>query len=155
MKRAKRQNRFARYVDGFDRHEPDDDTAHPLKRTLVNRQGLWMQLSSRGINDWLVLDEIKRGEEYPNVGLTLGVETVAPGTYESACGKGYWECASDEPVVTELGTIALRYFNFRSESSILPLEPETGAFIRTWASDKRCYLTAGSGRQRSVATKAN
>ena len=65
----------------------------------------------------------------------VGFETVAPGTYESACGKGYWECASDEPAVIELEMTALRYFNFESASSILHWDAETGAFIRTWTSD--------------------
>ena len=27
----------------------------------------------------------------------VGIAKVKPGQYETACGKGYWECGKDEP----------------------------------------------------------
>lgn len=112
-----------------------DDTAYLLKSTTSSGQGLWVDLSSRSGKDWLVLDEIYWGEQYPNAGLAMGIETVPPGTYESACGKRYWDCASDEPAAIELEAAALRYFKFESASSIFHWDAKTGAFIRTWTSD--------------------
>lgn len=71
------------------------------------------------------------GEQYPNVGLSMGIETVPPGKYESACGKGYWDCASGEPAVKEFETAGLRYFMFKSASSIFHWDAKSGTFKRT------------------------
>lgn len=126
--------KYARATGDFD-GDGVDDTAYLLKSETASGQGLWVRLSSHRSDDWRVLDEIHWGEQYPDASLAMGIETVPPGKYESACGKGYWDCASDEPAAIDVETAALRYFMFDSASSVFHWDAETGVFKRTWTSD--------------------
>ncbi len=85
--------------------------------------------------DWKILDEIDWGEDYPDVDLAMGIEVVPPGLYESACGKGYWDCAPDEPAEIEFENPGLRYFQFENASSIFHWDAASGELKRTWISD--------------------
>jgi len=65
----------------------------------------------------------------------MGIETVGPGRYETACGKGYWECGENEPEVLMLSTDAINYFQAESANSFFVWNPNTNNFDRIWISD--------------------
>jgi hypothetical protein len=50
----------------------------------------------------------------------MGVAKVKPGQYETACGKGYWECGKDEP---------------QSASSVYVYNPTKRKFVSVATSD--------------------
>jgi hypothetical protein len=66
---------------------------------------------------------------------TYGIARVDPGRYETACGKGYWDCTRDEPPMLELKLPGLRFFLFEGASSIFWWDGASGRFKRTWISD--------------------
>ena len=47
-----------------------------------------------------------------------GIALVKPGRYETACGKGYFECETGEPEVLDLKRPAIEFFKYESASSI-------------------------------------
>jgi hypothetical protein len=49
---------------------------------------------------------------------TFGIEKIEPGSYKTACGKGYWECSPNEPELLSLNYAAFRFFKFESASTI-------------------------------------
>lgn len=65
----------------------------------------------------------------------FGIEEVPPGEHQTACGKGYWECAPDEPELLELGNSALRFFVFESASRIFYWDSDAEKFLEVWESD--------------------
>jgi hypothetical protein len=70
-----------------------EDEAHLFKSTKFSGEGLWVLLSDKrkGFR-WLRLDIIDWGKNYPKVSLSMGIDTVKPGEYKTACGKGYFKC---------------------------------------------------------------
>ena len=90
-----------------------------------------------GVDDeiWLVINTsssgwqliaILNGNESPKIlvtaaegtAQTFGIEKVQPGDYKTACGKGYWECSSNEPESLSLKQPGFRFFKFESASTI-------------------------------------
>ena len=64
-----------------------------------------------------------------------GIETVLPGQYKTACGKGYWACEPGEPAILTLTAPAILFQRFESSSSIFWWNAGSGRFTRTWISD--------------------
>src|SRR5438874_8446331 len=48
----------------------------------------------------------------------MGIAKVKPGEYETACGKGYWECDKDEPKNLKTKLDAVEFFKEESASSV-------------------------------------
>jgi len=48
----------------------------------------------------------------------MGIAKVKPGEYETACGKGYWECGKNEPEKLKTGRDAVEFFKEDSASSV-------------------------------------
>ena len=126
--------RFAEALADFDGDE-GFDTALLLKTTRLSGEGLLVKLSLRSEEHWLVLDEIDWGEEHASVNLVMGIDVLAPGVYKTACGKGYRDCAPEEPAELKLALPGLLYFKFESASSIFYWDEGSHGFKRVWISD--------------------
>ena len=48
----------------------------------------------------------------------MGIGKVKPGQYETACGKGYWDCRKDEPKILSTKRDAVEFFKDESASSV-------------------------------------
>ncbi|WP_243440061.1 hypothetical protein [Fundidesulfovibrio soli] len=66
---------------------------------------------------------------------SMGIETVGPGNYVTACGKGYWDCGKDESEHVVLAHDAIRLFKREGHSSLLYKDLNSEAFKRIWVSD--------------------
>jgi len=65
----------------------------------------------------------------------MGIAKVKPGQYETACGKGYWECGKDEPEKLATKRDAVEFFKDESASSVYIYSPRTNKFISVATSD--------------------
>ena len=113
-----------------------EDEAYLLKSTKFSGEGLWIFLSDKRKDfRWLRLNTIDWGKDYPKVNLSMGIDTVKPGEYKTACGKGYFKCEKGEPEILKLKRPAIDYFKFGSANSFFFLDDQTGDFKRIWISD--------------------
>lgn len=112
-----------------------NDYAFLVKSTRFSGEALLVNVSNGIKYEWINLHQIAWGEEYPNVGLGMGVGLVSPGEYKTACGKGYWECKDDETPLLRLRLPAINYFRFASAASIFFWETKSSTFKRVWISD--------------------
>ena len=64
-----------------------------------------------------------------------GIQLVEPGSYQTACGKGYWDCGPNEPEQLLLTRPAVRFFRFESASTLFYWNSETGSFAEVAESD--------------------
>jgi len=65
----------------------------------------------------------------------MGVAKVKPGQYETACGKGYWECGKDEPQKLSTKRDAVEFFKDESASSVYVYNPTKRKFVSVATSD--------------------
>jgi GH18 family chitinase len=65
----------------------------------------------------------------------MGIAKVKPGDYETACGKGYWECSKDEPETLSTKREAVEFFKDESASSVYVYNPRKHKFISVATSD--------------------
>jgi len=65
----------------------------------------------------------------------MGIARVKPGAYETACGKGYWECGKDEPEKLKTKRDAVEFFKDESASSVYVYNPVTYKFVAVATSD--------------------
>ncbi|MBN1397978.1 MAG: hypothetical protein JXA06_08095 [Bacteroidetes bacterium] len=65
----------------------------------------------------------------------MGISIVAPGEYQTACGKGYWECEDGETPTIILKYPSLDFFVFESANSFFFWNNELDNFRRIWISD--------------------
>ena len=112
-----------------------EDHAYIVKSTNFSGEALILNHSQNGDYKWEVLDIISWGGKYPDVGLSMGVDSVPPGEYKTACGKGYWECESDEVPLLKLGFPAISYFRFESAASFFYWDENSATFKRIWIND--------------------
>ena len=63
------------------------------------------------------------------------IGVVPPGRYETACGKGYWDCKDDEPEFLALKVPAIELARYESSSSIFWWDKRTRRFGGTRISD--------------------
>ncbi len=108
-----------------------DDEARLLINDKENKMGLFVTLSSRKREGPLLLETID-GKRTIKV---MGIEVAKPGTYKTACGKGYWACKKDESSELRLTTPAIDFFTFESASSYFIWDTKTKKFKRIWMSD--------------------
>ena len=66
---------------------------------------------------------------------SMGVRRVAPGTYQTACGKGYWDCREDETPEISVERDMVEFFKYESASSFFYWDEEKKGFKRIWMSD--------------------
>jgi len=65
----------------------------------------------------------------------MGIGKVKPGQYETACGKGYWDCGKDEPEKLSTKRDAVEFFKDESASSVYFYNPGKHRFISVATSD--------------------
>jgi hypothetical protein len=65
----------------------------------------------------------------------MGIAKVKPGQYETACGKGYWECGKDEPEKLSTKRDAVEFFKDESASSVYVYNSGKHRFISVATSD--------------------
>jgi hypothetical protein len=58
-----------------------------------------------------------------------------PGTYATACGKGYGKCAADAPREVILKWPGIEYFKSESASSVVYWDAAQRRFTQVWTSD--------------------
>jgi hypothetical protein len=63
------------------------------------------------------------------------VSIAQPDVYETACGKGYWECAAGEPARLNLKSKAIHYAVYESATSIYYWDKQAGKFKNVAISD--------------------
>lgn len=66
---------------------------------------------------------------------TMYVSVAQPDTYETACGKGYWECAAGEPARLNLKLKAIHYAVYESATSIYYWDKQAKKFKNIAISD--------------------
>jgi hypothetical protein len=119
-------DKYARVRADFDGDGKEDEA-----RFLVNLTGdkyaLFVSFGS-GASVRLNVDRIAGLEP-------MGLRVLSPGKYESACGKGYWECKKGEPDVLRLSKPAVVYFQNESAESVFYWFSSAKKFRRVWLSD--------------------
>lgn len=49
----------------------------------------------------------------------MAIDIAEPNTYQTACGKGYWECAANEPSSITLANAGVLYFHFEKGGAVM------------------------------------
>ncbi|MDY6943575.1 MAG: FG-GAP repeat protein [Pseudomonadota bacterium] len=65
----------------------------------------------------------------------VGIRRVAPGRYETVCGKAYAQCSPEMSTVVELHNDGLEFFVFESSHILYYWQPKFERFGRAWLSD--------------------
>jgi hypothetical protein len=65
----------------------------------------------------------------------MGIAKVKPGQYNTACGKGYWECGKNEPQELSTKRDAVEFFKDESASSVYVYNPTARKFVSVATSD--------------------
>lgn len=65
----------------------------------------------------------------------MGIRAVKPGSYRTACGKGYAECERGEPRVLRLRNWSIDFFKEESANSFFYWDGRATAFKQVWISD--------------------
>lgn len=65
----------------------------------------------------------------------MGIARIPPGTYRTACGKGYWKCEAGEPAELLIKHDSIEYFREESAASYFLWDPRRHNFRRIWISD--------------------
>jgi hypothetical protein len=65
----------------------------------------------------------------------MGIKKVSPGTYKTACGKGYWDCQKDEVPEINIKNEAIDYFKTEAANSFFYWDNKSNSFKRIWISD--------------------
>lgn len=108
------------------------DEAWLLKNKKKNKYGLFIFLGSKsGDRKIFKLAEYPIREQIVSMGIVL----LEPNTYETACGKGYWDCAPGEPEKLILEKPGIDLFQFESADSLFYWNSKKGNFKRIWLSD--------------------
>jgi hypothetical protein len=127
--RKKDPNLFLKVTADFD-GDGIEDTATILINDKENKMGLFAALSSQpGKRIKLVEFDSKSWSE------VMGIAVAEPGTYKTACGKGFWDCKADESAVLKLHRPAINLFKIESANSFFIWNPKTKNFNRIWISD--------------------
>ncbi|MDD5711204.1 MAG: hypothetical protein PHY31_00435, partial [Smithellaceae bacterium] len=114
----------------------DGDGEEDIARLLIddehNKIGVFVALSSRGRNAAPLQVETIGNEKMIEI---FGIELVSPGSYWTACGKGYWNCAKDEPAKIHLTHPAINLFSYESASTYLIWNTKRKRFVKIVISD--------------------
>jgi hypothetical protein len=124
------QNRYLLAKADFDGGSKED-----IARLLINDEeskiGLMVTLSSAGKAEPLLLEAINEKRMIE----VMGIEVAKPGTYETACGKGYWDCKKNELKQVLLIRPAIDFFRHESANSYFLWNTNSKRFDRIWMSD--------------------
>jgi len=105
------------------------DTARLLVHNTENKVGLFATMSSgKGTHTLEIIDDKSQVE-------WLGMSVVGPGTYDTACGKGLWECKKGEPAKLHLTRPGIDFFKTETEESCFWWNGKKKKFEKTAISD--------------------
>jgi len=129
--RSKDPARFLRVAADFN-GDGIEDKASLLANPSTGHVGLWLALTygDRATSE-VLLDEVADS----SVGSEMGIAMVGPGTYETGCGKGYWDCDSTESAHVAVAHAAIRYFKNESAESFWVWDERKQMMARVWMSD--------------------
>lgn len=107
--RNKDPNRYLLVRADFD-GDGKDDTARLVVNEKENKIGLSVILSTLGKVSPLLIEtnNDKRAIE------SRGIKVAKPGKYETACGKGYYDCKKGEPKHIQLDHPGIDFFKYES-----------------------------------------
>lgn len=105
-------NRFL-VVTGDFNGDGVQDKAFLLVNKEATKLGFFVCLTTTKGCDWQRLEEMQIG--FLDV---MGIAKVTPGKYETACGKGYWECGKEEPKRLTTKRDSIEFFKDESASSV-------------------------------------
>ncbi len=108
-----------------------EDIAYLLVNSKDNSIGLFVVMASVGNARPLQLEIIKDKQLIE----VFGIGIVRPGTYETACGKGFWDCKKGEQEYLNLNHPAIDFFNYESANSYFYWNTIEEKFDRIWISD--------------------
>lgn len=106
------------------------DKAFLLVNDESSELGLFVCLKTSNGCDWRRLEEMDKG--FLDF---MGIATVKSGRYQTACGKGYWECDKGEPSILILKHAAIEFFKEDSASSYYVYDRQKNDFIAVAISD--------------------
>jgi hypothetical protein len=106
------------------------DKALLLVNQHTHKLGFFICLTTATGCDWHRLEVLDIG--FLEV---MGIAKVKPGQYETACGKGYWECGKDEPEKLSTRRDAVEFFKDESASSVYIYNSRKHKFISVATSD--------------------
>jgi len=127
--RQKDPNRFS-VVTGDFNGDGVQDKALLLINERGKQMGFFICLTTATGCDWLRLEVMDIA--FLDV---IGIAKVKPGDYETACGKGYWECRKDEPEKLKTKRDAVEFFKDESASSVYVYDAPKHRFISIATSD--------------------
>jgi hypothetical protein len=106
------------------------DKALLLVNQRTQKLGFFVCLTTETGCDWHRLETMDIG--FLDV---MGIAKVKPGQYETACGKGYWECGKGEPEKLSTKRDAVEFFKDESASSVYVYNPRSHKFFSVATSD--------------------
>ena len=127
--RRKDPTHFLTVIGDFD-GDGVKDRAVLLVNEKLTQMGLFVCLSTPTGCNWHRLEAMEIG--FLDV---MGIVKAPPGKYETACGKGYWECEKDEPKLLVTKRAAIEFFKDESASSLYIYDPKRHAFKAIATSD--------------------
>ncbi|MDP3838030.1 MAG: hypothetical protein Q8Q54_03815, partial [Methylococcales bacterium] len=84
------------------------DYAFLLAGINTSKGALAIKLSNNNSYEWKIID----GDIDWNSSTQMSIDLAEPNKYETACGKGYWECAVNEPSNITLKNAGILYTPF-------------------------------------------
>jgi hypothetical protein len=127
--RLQDRNRFLGATGDFN-GDGVQDKALLLVNDKTSKLGLFVCLTTAQGCDWHRLEEM----DLPFIEV-MGIATVKPGKYQTACGKGYWNCEKNEPKFLVLKNQAIELFKDESASSYYVYDPRKNDFMAIGISD--------------------
>ncbi|MDO9182084.1 MAG: hypothetical protein Q7U04_06730 [Bacteriovorax sp.] len=128
--RKKDRNLFASIVGNF-----DDDKIPDEAKILVSTDN-----KKIGIFIWWGKDKSGKPVEVFNESEisqihSMGIENFSSGNYQTACGKGYFDCKIGETKNIKIDHDSINYFKTESANSVFSFDKSKKLFKRTWLSD--------------------
>lgn len=128
--RKKDKDKFASIIGDFDGDKIPDEA-----KILISNDNKKM-----GIFIWWGKDKSGKATEVFSASdmsqiHSMGIEKFTPGSYQTACGKGYFDCKKGESKNMKIDHDSINYFQTESANSVFSFDKSKKVFERTWLSD--------------------
>jgi len=91
--------------------------------------------STKDKNNYDNLNEVQIEQIRKQYKSAYGIKIANQGSYQTACGKGYYECEEDEPEEVLLKCNGINFFLYESANSFFYWDNIQNKFKRIWISD--------------------
>jgi len=126
--RLEDKNRYLVQSADFD-GDGKKDIASLLVNTKLGKMGLFVEFGK-------VPEKKEKLDELPVKNLEwLGIGLVTEGKIETACGKGYFECAKGEPKIFEVELPVINYFKDEGANQFFYFDKKNDKFKKIQISD--------------------